>query len=676
MESKVKEYQELYEQFEELDKQKSNSEESIRNIENEIKQYRSKQNEVDYNDSDIVISYMEKYIDDSIKKKKGQVENDVKKKMLELANPSKRVKKNFDKAVKLLSMKKVDKYLRKADMDLDQDICIERAEKAMGFNALTILNTICSFVFRFDFLRFLRKVYRIIAGIVFWAIFLIPMLIARTYNKFQIIYDNELADLSAQEYDLVKDWLTKKFLGECISSIIIAAIIIVAINIIIYIIATCLAKKFLKDNKAVCLSFDNEKELKQKMYDHSVKKYMEDTVSVWKAEIKSIKNNGLSDNPRSDSLIALVKNDLHEKYDEIEEKINACRARIEEMREKIQILENRLQEIVEKLKDKEEEVNSLIVDKEHNSAVLSPYVFAGYSQHSIRGVKELIYFEHNYKPMLICYGEDTAKDGERFRKNAARLIELLMYGFYQENCDGYINMWLVDYEGLYFPKSRTSKFMKVIHTQQEAQQLFDELKTTRDTVESLDDGRIRNINPLKLARRENPIKYNIVYFVGYDFAVIDREITQLFIGGENFGFLPIVFMKKSLAQSLLKEDGSSKAFVRVLEKMNGNKQVYEFEGLVSEFEYELMVSNQKRLLDENKKLCVKKILSMDEFFDIARSDEGMDKDKVLYLDTYQLDKEIYDAVSDMDNVRLFTINGDKPEFVTKEVIKLPEFATK
>ena len=189
----------------------------------------------------------------------------------------------------------------------------------------------------------------------------------------------------------------------------------------------------------------------------------------------------------------------------------------------------------------------------------------------------------------------------------ARLIELLMRGFFQENYYEYINMWLVDYEGLYFPESRTKGLMKVIHTQQGVQQLFDELKATRDTVDSLSDGRIRNINPSRLANRENPIKYNIVYFVGHDFTAVEREITQLFIGGENFGFLPIVFMKKTLAQSILQDDGSSKVFARVVEKMRDNNQIYEFEGLVSEFEYELMVSNQKRLLDE--KLCVNKIHS-------------------------------------------------------------------
>ena len=104
MESKVKEYQELYEGFEVLYEKVSNAEEPIRNIEKEINQYRSKQSKFDYNNPNIVVGYMETYVDESISKKKEQIKNEVNEKMSELANPSGRAKKNFDKAVKWLSM--------------------------------------------------------------------------------------------------------------------------------------------------------------------------------------------------------------------------------------------------------------------------------------------------------------------------------------------------------------------------------------------------------------------------------------------------------------------------------------------------------------------------------------------------------------------------------------------
>ena len=668
MESKVKEYQELYGEFEVLYEQVSKAEVPIRDIEEEIRQHRSKQSNVDYNNPEVVVGYMETYIDESIANNSELIKNEVNVKMSELTNPSGNVKKNFDKAVKWLSFKKVDKYLRSADIDMEEEIWVGKAEKATGFNALTILNTIFSFVFRFEFLRFLPKAVRIIASVIFWSIFLIPKLLERVYNKYQVIYDNEIADLSNQEYDLVHDQFTKDFLGECILTVVAVAALIVVINIIVYFMAKYFAKKYLADNKAVCLCFIDPNGFKNKMYDHRMNEYMKNTVAAWKNEIEMIRNNVVSYNLGSDSLIVFVRNDLYYRYNDLEEKINVCKSRIEEIQVQNQEMYLQLQEIIPKLKNKEAEVDILVSDSSHNNAVLSPYVSAGYSQHCTEGVKELVFFKHNYKPMLICYSDDTAKDGERFRKNVARLIELFMQGFFQENYYEYINMWLVDYEGLYFPESRTKGLMKVIHTQQGVQQMFDELKVTRDTVDSLEDGRIRNINPTKLANRENPIKYNIVYFVGYDFTAVEREITQLFIGGENFGFLPIIFMKKTMAQSLLQDDGSAKVFARVVEKMRDNNQIYEFEGLVSEFEYDLMVSNQKRLLDE--KLCVNKIISMNEFIDAAESDEGMDIDKVLYLDTYQLDKVVYDAISDLDYIKLFTINGEIPDFVTKEVINL------
>lgn len=81
--------------------------------------------------------------------------------------------------------------------------------------------------------------------------------------------------------------------------------------------------------------------------------------------------------------------------------------------------------------------------------------------------------------MVICYEEDTTKEGERFRRNMAKLIELLMIGFTQENYYDNLQMWLVDFEGLYFPESRTQGIMKVVRTQGEVQQMFAEIKNAR-----------------------------------------------------------------------------------------------------------------------------------------------------------------------------------------------------
>lgn len=89
---------------------------------------------------------------------------------------------------------------------------MEKAEKATEFTIATVLNTIFSFVFRFDFLRFLPKAVRIIAGVIFWAIILIPKILAKVYNQFKPIYDSEFSSLSADAYDMAAEQFAKKFL--------------------------------------------------------------------------------------------------------------------------------------------------------------------------------------------------------------------------------------------------------------------------------------------------------------------------------------------------------------------------------------------------------------------------------------------------------------------------------
>ena len=240
-----------------------------------------------------------------------------------------------------------------------------------------------------------------------------------------------------------------------------------------------------------------------------------------------------------------------------------------------------------------------------------------------------------------------------------------MNGFFGESSMDIIDMWLIDFEGLHFPASRTRGMMQVLRTQQELQNLYSKLEGTRNTVDSLADGRIATINPDKLRKRENPIKYNIVFFVGVDFASMDRETVQLFISGENFGFLPILFMRQSTTQNLLAEDNNTRTFSKVIKKIKESKQIYEYESILSEFEFELMVSNQKRQLDE--KICVDSILSFKEFEAKVNSGEGISVSKNLYVDTYELSEGLYEFLLKYNFVKFFTINGEVPGFVMVDV---------
>lgn len=667
MESKVEEYQEMFEEFEQLHKQIACIEEPVNDIRNEINDLKNEQKKDDYNNPDVIVSYMESYVDKCIAKEKDEIQNDVNEKILKISEHNESSKKNFEKIVKWLSRTKVEKYLHSIEIDYEKNLDVSQNKKDHEFTILTMLNTVLAFVFRFDFLRFIPKFFRVITGAGVWALFLVPKITSKVYEKCLINYEEKISKMVQYDYEAMSNQFTQDVKNLSVSSIIIVAMLIIGFNIIIYILTRYFAKKSLEDNKEMFLYIINSNELKQKMYNAGVKNYMEHTVADWKKEIEVIKQNGVSENFEENSLAALVKNALYENYNLLEKNIETCNTKIEEIYGKTEQLRQKLQKIISKLKQKEKEVDSLVADSDHNDGVLSPYVSTGYSQYTIKGVKELIYFKHNYKPILICYDDETVKDGERFRKNASRLIELFMSGFFQENYHAYINMWLVDFEGLYFPESRTKGLMKVVHTQQGVQQIFEELKKTRDCVDSLDDGRISTINPIRLKNRENPIKYNIVFFIGYDFLNVDREMSQLFIGGENFGFLPIIFIGKSVAQAMLKDDVATKAFSRVVEKARNNGQVYEYEGLISEFEIDMMVSNQKQFI--NERLCVNKIMSMDDFIKIAYG-EGLDVNKILYLDTYQLSKDLYEAVKDIDYVKLFTVNNEIPEFVSKEVIHL------
>lgn len=270
--------------------------------------------------------------------------------------------------------------------------------------------------------------------------------------------------------------------------------------------------------------------------------------------------------------------------------------------------------------------------------------------------------------MLICYDEESAQNSEKLRKDIAILIEKFMTGFFGESSMDIIDMWLVDFEGLHFPESRTRGMMKVIRTQRELQNLYTDLKNTRDLVNSLADGKIATINPDKLRKRENPIKYNIVFFTGGDFTSMDREIVQLFIEGENFGFMPILFMKQNVARDLLSEDNSSRAFSKVIKKIKESDQIYGYESIVSELEYELIISNQKKKLEE--KLCVKKIITFKEFEDILNSEERISVKNSLYVDTNDISEDLYEYFSQYDFVEFFTVNGIIPDFVTTDVKRL------
>lgn len=673
MESRVKEYQELYSKFEDVLAQSEEYKKPIEQIEAEKEKLRECQSQFDYTDANVVIANMEKYIDSGVKNKKAELQKEVQEQMGELGDTNGKVNKNFAKVTKWLTKRKVDKLISNTEPDFSQGFNVNRAYSNTKFDVFSIINKILGFVFRFDFLVFFPKALRILASLIAWGIFLIPKIVTSVYKKFELKYKDYILGLRDEEYEQAVEIIKKELLQASVVRVLVIVGLIILVNLVIYYVTMYFAKEYLLKNRLVYMAVSDPQKLQKALYDYKLSDFMDSTVSDWKKEIEHIKSNGLETEPPksawTEPIRPAIVDELKKKYEELAAQISQKEEEIEQCYAKAEAAFKNTEEMIAELNSKENGVLGMIADGEHNNGVLSPYVALGFSNEENHGAKELVSFKHNYKPMLICYDEDTADNGERFRKNSAILIEKFMNGFFGESSMDIIDMWLVDFEGLHFPESRTRGMMKVIRTQQELQNLYSELENTRNTVDSLADGKIATINPDKLRKRENPIKYNIVFFVGVDFASMERETVQLFIGGENFGFLPILFMRQSIAHNILAEDNSTRTFSKVLKKIKDSKQVYGYEGILNEFEYELMVSNQKRQLDE--KLCVNKIMSFKEFEVEATSGEGISlSGKSLYVDTYEISEELYETLLEYDFVRFFTINGDIPNFVTVDVITI------
>lgn len=673
MESRVKEYQELYSKFEDVLAQSEEYKKPIEQIEAEKEKLRECQSQFDYTDANVVIANMEKYIDSGVKNKKAELQKEVQEQMGELGDTNGKVNKNFAKVTKWLTKRKVDKLISNTEPDFSQGFNVNRAYSNTKFDVFSIINKILGFVFRFDFLVFFPKALRILASLIAWGIFLIPKIVTSVYKKFELKYKDYILGLGDEEYEQAVEIIKKELLQASVVRVLVIVGLIILVNLVIYYVTMYFAKEYLLKNRLVYMAVSDPQKLQKALYDYKLSDFMDSTVSDWKKEIEHIKSNGLETEPPksawTEPIRPAIVDELKKKYEELAAQISQKEEEIEQCYAKAEAAFKNTEEMIAELNSKENGVLGMIADGEHNNGVLSPYVALGFSNEENHGAKELVSFKHNYKPMLICYDEDTADNGERFRKNSAILIEKFMNGFFGESSMDIIDMWLVDFEGLHFPESRTRGMMKVIRTQQELQNLYSELENTRNTVDSLADGKIATINPDKLRKRENPIKYNIVFFVGVDFASMERETVQLFIGGENFGFLPILFMRQSIAHNILAEDNSTRTFSKVLKKIKDSKQVYGYEGILNEFEYELMVSNQKRQLDE--KLCVNKIMSFKEFEVETTSGEGISlSGKSLYVDTYEISEELYETLLEYDFVRFFTINGDIPNFVTVDVITI------
>ena len=97
---------------------------------------------------------------------------------------------------------------------------------------------------------------------------------------------------------------------------------IIALNIGVYIATKRMAKRFIIENKALCLAFVSPAELKEKMYQYYLNQYMENEVAEWKQEIEIVKMKGLEGcGLEETSMAKILENFLREEYDKLQEKI-------------------------------------------------------------------------------------------------------------------------------------------------------------------------------------------------------------------------------------------------------------------------------------------------------------------------------------------------------------------
>lgn len=666
--SRVKEYEELYSEFEELYENVAEVEEPIGEIKGKIRKLNEAKKKVNYTDPSVVVGYMKSYSDEQIKKRETELAADVASEVNRLTNPNSKVQKNFSNVSKWISRKKIQDIASKS-LSTQDEVNIAQAESTGAFSIFSVLNKIFSYVFRLDFLKFFPKALRIVAAVIVWGIIIIPNMIKIIYNRFDRNYREYLFSLQDSEYQEAVDIVMDKLVKACVIEIALVVIGIIVLNVVIYCLARYHAKQYIIKNSSVCFAILDPKEFEKRLYEQRHHSLLEPTILNWKNEMEAVEKTGLDNmySNKPDSLYFLVKGDLEEKYNDFNASIDACNAEIESIRNRASQAREKIEDIKPRIIEKQKEVNAFVKDANHNDGVLSPYVSAGFSLDDIEGVKEIVSIKHKYSPVLICYSDETANDIDSFKKSIELLIERLMLGFLQENNHRFMEINLFDFEGLHFPASRTLDIMQVLHTQQELTNFYDKLKEKREMIYSLPegDGRINNLNPGRLAKRENPIKYNIAFFVGADFVSVDKEIAQLYSVAENIGFIPFVFMRQSVAGKLLREE--DKAFSRIIKRISDSDLVYGFENLMGDLEYKIMISNQKALLDQ--RVPVKKILSISEFEKQAYSDEGFDFDGSLFVDTKGLSESLYNDLEPDDAIKFFTLDGEVPSFVKKEVTK-------
>ncbi|MDO5128165.1 MAG: hypothetical protein Q4D54_10550, partial [Eubacteriales bacterium] len=306
MESKVKEYQDLYDKYEQIHKHMLNLKNSVVEIEKKSKELKTYQNASNYNDNSTVINSMNTYIEDSINKEKTNIDYLVKNNLSNLTFSVEKVRKNLQKAVKCLSRNKASRCLKFKNTEFELfDDDSKHAENAWMLDVCIGINKFFSYIFRFDFLKMIPTAIRVICGAVVWLLLL---------QKMFPIY-----------------------------------LAVFTINIAMIVMVKYSAVKYLLDNHAACMWIINPNELGQRIYNTAVQRYMKNVIALWNEEIEQINREGLTNKTCSNPLTMIVRNDLYEKFNNIQMEIDKSNSELDNINNQIQKLSNEKNVIVPKL---------------------------------------------------------------------------------------------------------------------------------------------------------------------------------------------------------------------------------------------------------------------------------------------------------------------------------------
>ena len=326
MESRVKEYQELYSKFEDVLAQSEEYKKPIEQIEAEKEKLRECQSQFDYTDANVVIANMEKYIDSGVKNKKAELQKEVQEQMGELGDTNGKVNKNFAKVTKWLTKRKVDKLISNTEPDFSQGFNVNRAYSNTKFDIFSIINKILGFVFRFDFLVFFPKALRILASLIAWGIFLIPKIVTSVYTKFELKYKDYILGLGDEEYEQAVEIIKKELLQASVVRVLVIVGLIILVNLVIYHVTKYFAKEYLLKNRLVYMAVSDPQKLQKALYDYKLSDFMDSTVSDWKKEIEHIKSNGLETEPPksawTEPIRPAIVDELKKKYEELAAQIS------------------------------------------------------------------------------------------------------------------------------------------------------------------------------------------------------------------------------------------------------------------------------------------------------------------------------------------------------------------